>query len=117
MTSGQGVLYYAGTRREAGRNEVVRMHGEQGETCLLVTPLPERWDLVNHSPDGFEWGYRGSGPAQLALALLADATGNDNLAIDMHQAFKDAVLTMICEGAFTITADFIRWWVERYQEE
>lgn len=23
----------------------------------------------NHSPDGFAWGYGGSGPAQLALAL------------------------------------------------
>ncbi|GAJ01677.1 unnamed protein product, partial [marine sediment metagenome] len=22
----------------------------------------------NHSPDGFSWGYEGSGPAQLALA-------------------------------------------------
>ncbi len=25
-----------------------------------------------HSPDGFEWGYAGSGPADLALAILAD---------------------------------------------
>lgn len=25
--------------------------------------------LMNHSPDGFEWGYCGSGSAQLALAL------------------------------------------------
>lgn len=24
----------------------------------------------NHSPDGFTWGYVGSGPAQFALALL-----------------------------------------------
>lgn len=26
--------------------------------------------VVNHSPTGFNWGYMGSGPAQLALALL-----------------------------------------------
>ena len=25
-----------------------------------------------HSPTGFEWGYLGSGPADLALSLLAD---------------------------------------------
>jgi hypothetical protein len=25
-----------------------------------------------HSPDGFEWGYGGSGPADLALAILVD---------------------------------------------
>ena len=24
----------------------------------------------NHSPDGFNWGYGGSGPAQLALAIM-----------------------------------------------
>ena len=30
--------------------------------------LDPRFDLWNHSPTGFEWGYGGSGPAQLALA-------------------------------------------------
>ena len=34
-------------------------------------PLLERHDLVNHSPEGFEWGYPGSGPSQLALAIRA----------------------------------------------
>ncbi len=36
------------------------------------TPLPERQDLVNYSPQGFEWAYAGSGPSQLALAILAN---------------------------------------------
>lgn len=35
-------------------------------------PLNPRNELYNHSPNGFEWGYGGSGPAQLALAILAD---------------------------------------------
>jgi hypothetical protein len=26
--------------------------------------------IYNHSPDGFNWGYGGSGPAQLALAIM-----------------------------------------------
>ena len=26
--------------------------------------------LVNHSPDGFMWGYAGSGPAQAAFMIL-----------------------------------------------
>lgn len=26
--------------------------------------------IINHSPDGFAWGYGGSGPAQLSLAIL-----------------------------------------------
>lgn len=28
--------------------------------------------IRNHSPSGFAWGYGGSGPAQLALAILMD---------------------------------------------
>jgi Family of unknown function (DUF6166) len=53
-----------------------------------VRHLPLRLDLDNHSPTGFEWGYGGSGPAQLALALLADALGNDAMAGVLHQPFK-----------------------------
>lgn len=30
--------------------------------------------IINHSPDGFSWGYVGSGPAQLALAILLEFT-------------------------------------------
>ena len=44
--------------------------------------------LRTHSPDGFEWGYSGSGPAQLALALLLDVTGNPDLAQAYYQDFK-----------------------------
>jgi len=29
----------------------------------------------NHSPDGFAWGYGGSGPAQLALAVMLQIKG------------------------------------------
>lgn len=52
------------------------------------TPLDPRLDLANHSPDGFQWGYAGSGPTQLALALVADATGDDELAKRTYQRFK-----------------------------
>lgn len=30
---------------------------------------------VRHSPDGFNWGYAGSGPADLARSILLDAFG------------------------------------------
>lgn len=54
--------------------------GEHGcEVYVLdegrCTPLNPRFDAVNHSPDGFEWGYGGSGPSQLAFAMLADLLG------------------------------------------
>ena len=38
--------------------------------------LPVRHDLCNHSPIGFAWGYGGSRPAQLSLAMLAYLYGD-----------------------------------------
>ena len=52
------------------------------------TPLPLHLELRNHSPTGFAWGYGGSGPAQLALALLMDATQDQTLALRHYQDFK-----------------------------
>ncbi len=54
--------------------------------------LPMRLDLFNHSPTGYEWGYYGSGPAQLALALLAHALKDDERAVRLHQRFKTRVI-------------------------
>jgi Family of unknown function (DUF6166) len=49
--------------------------------------LPLRLDLRNHSPTGFAWGYEGSGPAQLALALLCDTIGESKATL-LYQDFK-----------------------------
>jgi hypothetical protein len=54
-----------------------------------------RLDLFNHSPTGFEWGYAGSGPAQLALAILADVLRDDDRAVRLHQRFKFKVIAML----------------------
>jgi hypothetical protein len=78
---------YCGRRGPDGL-AVVRVIELDGST----RPLRLRLDLTNHSPTGFEWGYDGSGPAQLALALLADATGDDEAAVRLHQQFKFAVI-------------------------
>lgn len=45
----------------------------------------------NHSPDGFSWGYEGSGPAQLALAIVLRLTGKS----DGYQDFKRRVIAKI----------------------
>src|SRR5262249_47817253 len=57
--------------------------------------IDPRFDLFNHSPTGFEWGYGGSGPAQLALAILADALGNDLDAMRLHQRYKFKVIDQL----------------------
>jgi hypothetical protein len=66
----QGALLSDGTAR-------VQVTERNGATFLL----PPRLDLFNHSPTGFNWGYSGSGPAQLALAILADHFGHNPVAL------------------------------------
>jgi hypothetical protein len=44
--------------------------------------------LRTHSPDGFEWGYGGSGPAQRALAVMLEVLGDEETALQLYQAFK-----------------------------
>ena len=57
-------------------------------------------DLANHSPSGFEWGYGGSGPAQLALALLLDYTDDEEVALAEYMAFKTEVVSQLeCRGS------------------
>lgn len=56
--------------------------------------LELRLDLARHSPTGFEVGYHGSGPAQLALAMTADAFG-DEFAQRIYQDFKHHVIARI----------------------
>ena len=64
-------------------------------STILGCPLPPRLDLLNKSPMGFGWGYDGSGPAQLALALCADALGNDAAALRLFQLFKFHVVSRL----------------------
>lgn len=50
--------------------------------------LPDRSQrVVNHSPDGFAWGYGGSGPSQLALAIMIAFCGEE-IAKQYYQDFK-----------------------------
>jgi hypothetical protein len=70
-------------------------------------PLNPRLDLYNHSPTGFEWGYCGSGPAQLALAILADHLGDDEQAFNLYQRFKWAVIAELPRKRWTLTSENI----------
>jgi len=60
-------------------------------------PLDPRLDLRNHSPTGFEWGYGGSGPAQLALALAASRLP-EPLALSIYQPLKRALVASLDRG-------------------
>lgn len=78
----------------------------------VEAPLDPRLDLANHSPTGLAWGYLGSGPAQLALAILCDATGDDELALAYYQLFKaDIIAGFPSEQPFELHEDQIRAWL------
>ena len=94
-----GLKQYEGHIDKRDRQTVVVTDGA-GKNPKLLDP---RYDLVNHSPDGFSWGYHGSGPAQLALAICADLVG-DNTAIEIYQDFKVRVVANL-HGEFILMAD------------
>jgi hypothetical protein len=117
---------FDGAKMMACKTYIGIPHRQSGSGQPVVTvcdgqksePLPLRLDLFNHSPAGFSWGYGGSGPAQLALALLADALGDDDLAVRLHQAFKFRVVACWPEGErWWITADQIAAVVKVIKEE
>jgi len=59
-------MIWKGKRTQLQDDNIVVMSVD-GE---LWANLPLYLDEVNHSPTGFEWGYYGSGPSQLAYAIL-----------------------------------------------
>lgn len=73
-----------------------RYEGGRSLVGAVVTvdgmPLDPRYDLKRLSPTGFEWTYEGAGPAQLALALLADHLGDDRRALALYEAFMREVV-------------------------
>lgn len=71
----------------------------------------ESLKIVNHSPDGFAWGYGGSGPSQLALAILLCYTGRDT-AQRLYQRFKWDVVANL-EGDFSLSEAEVVKWIQR----
>jgi len=79
-----------------------------------VTPLPLRLDIDNKSPTGFAWGYAGSGPAQLAIAILAHATGDKVLAGNprfFQRYTEEVVVRLPGKEGFVITKESVLEWV------
>src|SRR5258706_15989082 len=82
--------------------------GYAADVTVNGRPLNPRLDLWNHSPTGFEWGYGGSGPAQLALAILADHLEDDDEAVRLHQGFKRELVANFDRRGWTLTTEQIQ---------
>jgi hypothetical protein len=89
--------------------------------------IPQRH--VHYAPKGFDWGFGGSGPADLALNVLTlflpltpDATGvalRDGSAISeaawaLHQEFKYDLIATLPRAGGDISAESIRAWITKH---
>jgi hypothetical protein len=98
-----GKKIYKGRRSTDEKQNVVVVIDDKG--TRTVAP---RYDLANHSPDGYEWGYEGSGPAQLALALCADVLDDDVRALRVYQRVKRRIIAPLAADLWTLTEQEVR---------
>jgi len=92
---------------------------KDGSVIVTVNavPLESALGIRNHSPTGFEWGYGGSGPAQLALAILTHEYGKE-IAQDFYQRFKWAyIATLPQEKSWMLKSDQIETIIRRIRSE
>ena len=76
-------------------------------------PLPH---VVRHSPTGFEYGYGGSGPADLALSILC-ACSDHAIASRLYQAFKFERIAPETAASWTMKVGQVREWLEHQETE
>ncbi len=78
--------------------------------CVVTvdgSPLDLRLDLKIDSPGGFEWGYDGTGPRQLALAILAEHFGDGLKALDKYRTFAETVIAAFKGDEWELTGQAI----------
>ncbi len=102
LKKGQGRLF---TDAELPfRGDIILKRDEHGN---VITNVQHK--LIVHSPNGFEWGYGGSGPADLALNILAMFTDRKT-AEELHQIFKwDYIAKVPFEGCLIKRNEIRRW--------
>jgi len=83
----------------------------------ISTNVPRR--IIRHSPDGFNWGYLGSGPADFALNILSAYIGEEE-AKGLYQTFKMLFVAKLPYKGGTIKREDVMRWVEeerRHREQ
>lgn len=99
-----------------GRREPTAPVGEECTVRVDGEPLATRYDLLSASPTGFEWGYGGSGPAQLAIAILAHAYGDD-VAVAHYQRFVREKISKLAKNEWALTTRDLDSWLEEVQAD
>lgn len=97
--------------KTADRSVTVHIMNEGGGTH----PLEHH---VRHSPDGFSWGYGGSGPSELARCILLDYFGwmeeeeREAKVQSRYQDFKFSIIAALpMDEDFKLTSYEIERWL------
>jgi hypothetical protein len=107
------VIEYIGTRSPEGAVTVKVV-----EPGRRARALPRYRSVWNHSPNGFEWSYGGSGPAQLALALCIDALDRDiPRALRIYQNFKFRHVAGFQKDNWSMTKDAVLAAIQTLERE
>jgi hypothetical protein len=100
-----------------GKRYIGERHGDSGLTRVLVDDGTVRAPLehyVRHSPTGFEWGYGGSGPSDLARCILIDHLdlhGNPDALNADYQRFKFDLIADLPREGFELPAASVEGWL------
>jgi hypothetical protein len=90
------------------------------ERLVTVERSGDVWVLthrVRHSPTGMNWGYGGSGPADLAFSLLWEHLGGPPVA-SLYQDFKwQYVARWPQDGSWEITDDEIEEFIKQWRSQ
>lgn len=98
---------YTGIRHKDGVSQVQKNASPLSPARSLA--------VANHSPTGFEWGYCGSGPAQLALGVLLEEF-DEETALRYYQRFKWEIVANF-GPSWAIDSIMIRSAIYRFQVE
>lgn len=91
----------------AFNDELILQRGPDGSAQTNVVHRK-----IWHSPTGFEWGYGGSGPADLALNVLLYFVG-ENEAVALHQHFKWEFLANAPKEGLRMPRHQIQEWINQ----
>jgi hypothetical protein len=109
-------IMFRGERTPLREQNKVIFSVDDGQTWANV---PLFLDEVNHSPTGFEWGYWGSGPAQLAYAILRVYCSivlkdpAEDIPRHYYQKFKQDFMGCIQSDEWEIYGEQIQHWLEK----
>jgi len=104
---------YRGERHVGPHGEVFGVKVRVGLYELL--PMPSRHTVRDFSQN-FEWGYGGAGAAQLAAALIFDATGEPRRALAAVHWFKWAVVSQ-WPDVWQLPVVRLLEWLEQFDRE